>query len=237
MNGMELIKSIPEVQEIELATSAFLNEALTIKVSDDVSMATAKEIFLDADRRIKSIDVKLDEKRDRAYRSYQDWLSLIKDLKAPYLKAKTYLGGEITTYHERQERIRREEQERLLKIALEEEVARRKKAEEEKLAQAALLEKAGSKDEAEQMMAEAIQEAEAPVIIEQPKATTPKVEMKGMAMVTYWHWEVVKEYLIPHEYFTLDPKKVNAIVTLQKDKANIPGIRVWSETKAKSTGR
>lgn len=234
---MELIKLLPEVQEIEQSTSQFLNNALTVKVTDQISCTFANGLFLDAAERIKAIDSKLDPKRELAYRAYQEWPKLIKELKDPYEKARNHLNSQITPYIQEIERKRQEEIDRQRQIAIKEEMERRKAEEARRMEEAAKLEALGAKEEAEQIMSEVLQENQTPVITVPPPPTIPKVEMKGMAMVTYWHFRIKNEALIPRNLMMPNEKAIGKLVDALHDKANIPGVEVYSETKARPTGR
>ena len=229
--------STPEIEVIKSEALTIPEKAKLILVKDAETMAAANSFFLTIKGLRKKIGEALDPLIAANFQAHKVAVAKKKELEAPLVLAEGWLNSQISNYHQEQEKIRRAEENRLLKIALEEEAARRKKAEEEKLAQAALLEAAGAKDEADQLVSEAIQETEAPVIIEQPKATTPKVEMNGMAMVTNWKFRVTNDNLIPRQYLSVDESKIGAIVRSQKENTNIPGIQVYPETKARSTGR
>ncbi len=234
---MELIKLLPEVQEIEQSTSQFLNNALTVKVTDQISCTFANGLFLDAAERIKAIDSKLNPKRELAYRAYQEWLKLIKELKEPYEKARNHLNSQITPYIQEIKRQRQVEEEKLRQEMIMLEMQRRKAEEARRMEEAAALEQAGAKEEAEQVISEIIQETEAPIIVPPPPPVTPKVEVRGMASATNWKFEIIDEKLIPRSFLVPDLVKIGGIVRSLKAETNIPGIRAYGDSKMKATGR
>ena len=224
------------VEVIRAEVTPIPEYAKAIVVIDRESMAQANEFFLEIKKLRKKIADTMDPIIAAAFSTHKTAVAKKKELEAPLVAAEGWLNGQIAVYHERQERIRREEEERLRKLALEEEMARRKKQEEEKLAQAAILEEQGAKDEAEQMVAEALQENEAPVIVN-VQATTPKVSMAGMAMVTTWKFRITNESVIPRQYLQINDQAIGAVVRSLKDKTNTPGIQVYFESKPRATGR
>jgi len=251
MNEIEVIQaeqlsSLPEVQELEDTRSKFLAVALTVKVTDQKSLVNANAFFLDADARIKAIDEKLDPKRELAYRAYQEWLKLIKELKDPYLKAKAYLNGQVTAYHQEIEKKRREEEEIARQTAIKEEMDRRKTEEEARIAQAAELEKAGANEEAEALVAETVEENQKPIEIYVPPAATPKAELEGATVKVYWSAEVtdlralcraVAEGKAAIACIEANMTVLNAQARSLKKELNIPGVRAISTSSMAATGR
>jgi len=139
-----------------------------------------------------------------------------------------------------QDRIRQEEEARLRKIAIQEEIDRRKKVEEDKLAEAEMLEKAGMKEESQQLVSEAIQENEAPLIVKTAEPNIPKVVMEGATLQTNWYFKIVNESIIPRPYMMPNEVKIGALVRSQHEKARDilgVGVEIWSDTKTRSTGR
>lgn len=226
-----------EVEVIKAEVMTIPETARGIIVIDQGSMAKANQYFLVIKGIRKKIADTMDPIISAAFTTHKTAVAKKKELEAPLITAESYLNGQIAVYHEWQEKIRQEEEARLRQIYLEKELARRKAEEADKLAQAELLEAAGAKDEAEQLISEAIQENEAPVVVNVPSPPTPKVEMAGMAMVTTWKFRIVNESLIPRDYLIPDETKIGAVVRSLHEKHNIPGIEAYCETKPRATGR
>lgn len=230
----------PEIQEVEIVRQEALTVSDQVKrvvVIDPETMAKANEFFLIIKAMRKKIADKMDPLIAAAFDTHKKAIGLKKESEQPLIVAESWLNGQISTYTQEQERIRKDEVDRLRKIEESKELAKRKEEEKNKLAEAEILEAAGMKDEAAQLVSEAIQQNEAPLAVKIPEPLTPKVAMRGMAMQTYYHFEIVNESLIPREYLIPDESKIGGVVRSAKGKITIPGIRVWSDTKAKSTGR
>lgn len=63
-----------------------------------------------------------------------------------------------------------------------------------------------------------------------PVAAPAALPRTGVALRTYWHWEVTDAKLVPPQWCSPDPAKIGPVVQGLKDKCEIPGIRVWPET-------
>lgn len=160
-----------------------------------------------------------------------------KELEAPLIIGETWLNGQMAAYYAEQERIRKAEEERLRQEAIQAEMKRRKEEEERKLAEAAALEESGATDEAEQLVNEAIQAKEDPVIVKVAPPPTPKVHVSGLSARVTWDFEISNESQIPREYLIPDLVKIGQIIRALKDKANIPGVRAIKRTAMAATGR
>jgi len=243
---MEPLTNLPEVREIEETRSQFLSVALSMKVSDQPSLTVANQLFLEADARIKAIDEKLDPKRELSFRAYQEWLKLIKELKDPYLKGKAYLNTQMVDYKREQDRIREEEQERLRQEALKAEAARRREEEERRIKEAAELEQAGLTEEAEALVNETVDENQKPIEVYVPPLATPKAELEGATVKTYWQAEVtdlralcraVAEGKAPIACVEPNMTVLNAQARALKKELAIPGVKAVSTSSMASTGK
>jgi len=243
---MESLTNLPEVQEIEQAKSKFLTVALSTKVIDHASLELGNQLFLQADSALKAIDDKLDPKRELAYRAYQEWLKLIKELKDPYLKAKAYLNGQIVDYKREQDRKRDEEQERLRQEALKAEAARRKEEEDRKTQEAADLEAAGLQEEAQALVDEVIEDIGKPVEVYVPPPETAKVKLDGASIRETWSAQVtdlralcraVADGKAPLAYIEANMTALNAQARSLKKELNIPGVKSVSSQSMSATGR
>lgn len=229
-----------EVEVIKAEVLTVPDIAKGIIVIDPESMAKANSTFLVIKGLRKKIADFMDPIISAAFTTHKVAVAKKKELEAPLIQAESWLNGQISIYHERQEKIRREEESRLRLIELQKELARRKEAEAVKLAEAAFLEQGGAKDEAEQLLSEILQENEAPMVLTVPQPETPKMVMTGMAMVKNWHFRIVNIDLIPRQFMIPDEVKIGAIVRSMKENARAllgKGIDVYSENKTRATGR
>ncbi len=111
---------------------------------------------------------------------------------------------------------RRIEQEELLK--------REKEAEEERIKQALELEKAGKKEDAEELISAPL--FVPPVVVSQSEKT------KGVSVRETWKFKIVNEKEIPREFLKVDEVKLGSYVRTFKEESNIPGIMVYAEQSA-----
>jgi hypothetical protein len=70
-----------------------------------------------------------------------------------------------------------------------------------------------------------------PVKVEQP------LKVAGTRVVKYWKFKITDVIKIPREYLIPDEKRIARVVRAMKDKTNIPGVEVWSETQNQVTGK
>lgn len=125
------------------------------------------------------------------------------------------LANDIGEYVEAEQRRKREEADRAQAKA---EAEAMKKAE----AKAKRLEKQGRTDEAEA----ARTDYSIPVV-----HVDTKVELEDNTYVKKtWTFEVTDEAQVPRQYLIPDTKLIGQIVRTQKDKTNIPGVRVFSNS-------
>lgn len=55
------------------------------------------------------------------------------------------------------------------------------------------------------------------------------VKAQGISSRAVWRWRVVDAAVVPREYLSIDPAKVDAAVKAQQDGVKIPGIEVYRE--------
>jgi hypothetical protein len=87
--------------------------------------------------------------------------------------------------------------------------------------QAKALDKAGETEAAAGIRAQPIQVA--PIIVEKPK-------VEGSAERTVWKFEVIDASLIPREFMRPDEQAIGGYVRSARERASIPGVRVYSES-------
>ncbi len=233
-----------EVEVIRQEVIPIPEQAKMIVVKDAVTMAKANAFYLIIKGLRKRIAATFDPMESAAKetkRKAEEGRKIIveqrAELEAPLIAGENWVNRQMTAYKLEQDRIRQEEEARLRKIAIQEEIDRRKKIEEDKLAEAELLEKAGMKEESQQLVSEAIQEQEAPMTVKTAEPETPKVVMEGATLQTNWKFEIVKESLIPRSYLIPDMGKIGSTVRADKERCKIPGVRTWPDIKTRATGR
>lgn len=206
VSGQELFKA-----EAQKALAA----AKSLSVTDNASLLAADDLRANWAARGSALLALLNPGCQAADKLHKD---LVKDRDScvgPYSDAARLTKQKMIAYEEERRQIQRREQARL-------DAEAKRKAEEEALDLAAELEKAGLKQEAEEVISEPVQAA--PVVA--PK-TTPKIE--GFSYRSNWKWRVTNAALIPREYLTTDDVKISGIVRAAKKLTNIPGIEVYEE--------
>ncbi len=238
------LKSLPEVMEV--SGPALPQNAAFMKVDSHETCELANSYILQAKGFIKEVDDRLDKKRETAYRAYQGWLELIKELKAPYIKIVNALDPRVSAYVLEVKRKQEEEKARETKRLLEEEKRRREEEEKQKLAEAEILEEAGQHEEADQLVSEIIQKKEEPMAFK-ANPITPKVNMTGASIRTYWHAEVFNltqliQAASKDKRFEVYLQANMSALNNEADKfkrvdIGVPGARGVSTHKTAATGR
>lgn len=191
--------------------------AITIKSAEDYQdvgdfltyiaqcRAQVKALFEDA---IKS-----------AHAAHKTVINARDSLDRPLADAETTVKDRMLFWEREQECIRREREARLREEALRQEEERKKQEIEE-------LRASGHELAAQQV--EAMPVAPPPVVV--PSAV-PVV--KGVSTRKGWDWRIVNANLIPREYWSVDEKKIRAVVKQLGPDCKIPGIEVFEvSTKA-----
>lgn len=187
-------------------------QAIIIRSNDD--FIKAGEILTAIKSLRKEIDATFDPIIKKAFEAHKEAVAQKKKVDAPLVEAEGIVKPRMAAWNAEQERIRREEEERLREIA-------RKEEEERRLKEAIDAEKSGNKEEAEAILETPIEPP--PVVI--PK-TTPKVP--GVSFTKQWKFRITDPNKIPREYLTPDEGKIGGVVRALKDKANIPGVEVYT---------
>lgn len=188
-------------------------EIANFQVVDSITYNRAGQIVVALKDLKKKIQDYFKPMKDKAYKA---WKEICDTERAELSKIEPYekkLSGLMISWQVEQERKRAEEQRKV-----EEEL--RKREEELRLRVAEELEKQGKKEEAEKLLEEPI---DIPTI--KVDSEVPKVD--GMTTREEWLFEIVDESQIPREFLMPDEKKIRAYVRAMKDKARIPGVKIY----------
>jgi hypothetical protein len=196
---------------IERYTSEFTKEAREVEeiaislVVDEAGVVTATEIL----GKIATTKKKAEEVRKALVQPLQQQVNEInskfKETLAPLVKADTILRNKVQDWHAYQERLRREEEERLRKLMEKEQKKAEKKAE-----------KRGEAPPPPMPV---------PVVPQAPK--TVKTDTGSTSIKTFWAWEVEDETKVPREYLMLNDQAISAAVKMGI--REIPGIRIFQK--------
>lgn len=214
MESLEKIKTIPaEPEAINQGYELIAQNLKGFEVVDPITYRYAGQLVA----AVKDLKAKI-----QAYfkpikeQAYKTWREICDKEKAELSKLEPLekkLSGQLVAYQMEEERKRREEEERLRAEA-------RKREEELRLQMAMELEKQGRKEEAEQIVSTPV---EVPAI--KVESSVPKVE--GISSREEWTFEIEDPNIIPREFLMPDEKKIRAYVKTMKEKAQIPGVKVY----------
>jgi hypothetical protein len=226
-----------EIEVVKAEVMTIPDQAKLILVRDQESLERANSIFITIKGLRKKIEETFSPIISKAFAAHKEAVAQRKKVEEPLILAESWLNAQVTEYHKVQERIRAEEERRLREAAIKAEVERRKAEEEARIKAAAELEAAGAKEEAEAVMAEALEEVDKPMEVYVPPPETPKVTLSGATVKTTWTFEIVNEALIPRQFLTPDIVKIGGIVRSLKGQTNIPGVKAVEKKSMVATGR
>lgn len=213
-------------KQIGTRTTKLLEESRTFKVTNQESYEASAQIALRIDAALKWISELLKPNITRLDKAHKDAVADLRMHRAPLELAKQALNQSGMTWYDA-------EQKRIRKVA--DEAAEKARKEEQKRLEreAKQLEKQGE-PEAAAVVKEQAATVQAPAVF----VAGPQ-QAAGTVYKDNWKWEVTNEVAVPSQYkkMVLDTLQIDAAVESLKDKANIPGIRVWNDRKAHNTNR
>ncbi|HOO13072.1 MAG TPA: hypothetical protein PK684_08975 [Bacillota bacterium] len=188
--------------------------SVKVAIASENDYLTATDILKEIKRRMKAIDDRLEPEKAKAYKAYQAWGELIRELKGPYLEKEKEIKAAVKAWLDEQEALRREEEKRLRELAM-------KQAEKEKERLIRKLEKAGHIEQAEAVRQEEIRVP--------PVAVVPKAAVEGISQRSNWKFKIVDESLIPRSFLRPDEVKLGQYARAMKGDANVPGVEFYEE--------
>lgn len=221
---MEDRQSSQALEVVERETQqavSFQGQITTLVVATDADYESAGGLVLEAKASLKRLEEKrtgITDPLNQAMRRINDLFRRPREILDGVVRT---LDGKLSAYRAEQERLRREEEARLRRLADEENKKRLAAAEK----QAEKLEAKGLTD-----AAEAVRDTAQASVIPPPvlaPAEPPKVQ--GLGSRKIWKFRIVKAELIPREYLVPDDTKIGGVVRALKDKTNIPGVEVFFE--------
>ncbi len=220
--------NIKEKKQIETTQKEFnriLDQAhqLSGQIKNESTYKIAADFLLAIRGRLKwwlEFNKPIKQAMDKAKKLVLDRERLIAD---PLIRAgEEFLVPAMLRFTKEQERLRREAEAKI-------QAELKKQQEEANLKQAAALEKEGKKEEAEQALNAPVYDA--PVVLQK----TEKV--KGIGSSKNWKFQVYDADKVPRQFLMVDEKAIGQIVRALKEKANIPGVKIWSEDGIRVGGR
>jgi len=205
------------LEKLNQEAQAFPDKASRIIVHDNKTLNIAND-FLKA---IKVMRKKIGEAFDpiikKAHEAHKQAVVKKKEFEQPLIKAEGEIKIRIGSYMDEQERLRKEAERKA-----QEEEEKRLAAAKVMMEEAEHLEEKGQGREAQELRAR-IPEQKIAVVPEAPK-------LEGTHITRNLKWEVTDLRKVPVEFLMIDRAKVTAYVNAHKERTNIPGIRVYTET-------
>jgi hypothetical protein len=229
MCATQAIISADEVAKIVPATVA---QAAGITIADSIDYELACSFLTMIAGRKKQVGETFDPIVKKSYDAWQEAIKQRKKFLDPLETAEADVKKKVATWHDEQERLRREQEQRDTQAA-------REAQEAAALQEAAELEANGEKELA-QMVLEDAAKAPAPVVV--TPSSVPK--QAGIAKQKVWKWRdtadrvqtlraLVKAAAKDDRwlaYLALNESAVTAAAKSQKDLAQVPGIQFYAES-------
>jgi len=222
-----------ELKVMEKKALTIQTQAHILKITDQETLTKANDGLLTIKVMLQEVNRTFKPMKDKARESVREiqekWDKHAKPLKDA---EKTYKDG-IAAYYREQEKIRLEAEKEQLRIAREfeeKERLEREKLEKEKREKAEAAIKAGDLDAYQKIVDKPTPEPEVEPSPEpfNPPPAAPALA-KGTSIRKNWKYEIIDPSKIPVEYMKIDEVKIGQYVRVMKEKAAIPGVKVWSE--------
>ena len=202
--------------KIENQTTAITRRAAELTIDSAAEYADAAQFLKDCRAVVKEIDATFATLIKDAHTLHRNLIGKRDYHREPLQLAEREIKQRMGRWSSEQERIRVEREQAERKRLAQE-------AEDRRLAEAETLEATGQAEAADALI-EAPPPPPPPVVI---RTSVPKT--KGISVRKVWKYRIVDFKLIPHEYLTVDEKKIGAVVRALKENAKIAGVEVYSE--------
>jgi hypothetical protein len=194
-------------------------------VTDAMSFTRVGERLIDVSTHRKDVEAWFKPIKDWFYRAHRAVCEREAHVLKPLVTFETTAKNNAQGWQREQDRIRREEEQRIAEEA-------RRQEQERLQREAELLEQRGEHAIAEQVMEQALH-TPAPVIA----LTSTVPDVKGMSFRSNWKWRPIggdtpqarvrAVSLVPREFLCLDEKKLNAYAKAHGAGARIPGLEFY----------
>lgn len=201
------------IKQLEVTAASFPARASFIIINSQATLDRANEFMKGVKTYIKAVADMMDPAIKKGKAAVAENNSIKRRLQAPAKEAEGIVKPAITKYLADQDEIRSKAKEEA------------EEAIEEKFEKARDIERLGDKDKAAE-----IRKTETAMA----KPLPPVVKAAGTYLTKYWTWEAEDPDKIPRKYYVLDILEINRIVREQKDKTNIPGIRVFQKASSRT---
>lgn len=209
--------SATEFNKFALSVS---DQVTKIAIKNQEDYETASNLLKD----IKDMAKKAEDARKKITSPLDQAKSAVMDLFRPTATAlencEKHLKSLMITYANEQERLRREQEEKLRKAA-EAEEARKRKALEERAIKAA---EKGNEEKAEEL-----RQQSAEVFIPAPTVSSTFQKVSGQAIKQNWKARVIDINKVPREYMIVNESMLDKMAKATKGSIAIPGVEFYFE--------
>lgn len=205
----------PDTTELESLTRTAIVRAKDFAITSNGTLQEAGEAL----RNIKTLRTRLGElfhpMIKAAHRTHKEAIAALSKLDAVPAEAERIIKGKVGTYQAEQERIRREEEDRLRELA-------RKEAEQRQLDEATRLDAEGKTEAAEEVFERPV---ETPPVV--APSTVPKIDGVSTRKIT--RHRIVDAFKIPRPYMKPNDQAIAAVGRALGDQAKIEGVEFYQE--------
>jgi hypothetical protein len=205
------VTKLPEVDEHVRYGQEVVEKATDFPVETAEDMEAAAGIRQTIKDRQKAIVGLLEPFIKGAHALHKAHTTRRKEIIAPLEEAEGILNKKMVAWQTKEEARLAEEQ---------------KKLDEQAKLDAAVQ----AEEEGNEALAEAIIEDQVPVTA----APVEKAKTNGVSFTEKWTFQIEDESKIPREFLVPDEKMIRTTVTAMKDRAVIPGVRIYKEKNIKS---
>ncbi len=221
------------MNDIESKALALPDKARQLRIVDTATFQSAGVMLVDIKALRGELDATFDPTIKAAHNAHKTAVAAKKKVEAPLAEAETIIKSQMGEYQTEQERIRKEQQDRI-------DAELRRMEEEKRLNTAVALDNIGAKDAAEKVLNE-------PIVIRTPKvAPVPKVE--GVSFRETWHAEVIDlpalvRYCATESpallalYLQANMAPLNQAARTMKGQMNIPGVKAVCDKSVSATSK
>jgi hypothetical protein len=205
------------LEKLEQEALGYPEKASGIIVHSNETLNAANEFLKSVKGMIKEIKDAFSPMKKKAKDAHTEIVAQEKRYLEPLIKAEGEIKLRIGSYMEEQERKAEETRKKA-----QEEEEKRLAAAQVMMEEAAHMEDKGQVQEAQDLRSRIPEQKSTPVPV------PPKLE--GTHISRLYKWEVTDLRKVPVEFLMIDRAKVTAYVNAHKERANIPGIRIYTET-------
>ena len=205
---------------VEQKSLEVIDQAKAVFVVSNEDLQSAGEFLKNIKGLQKEINLVFDPIVKKAHEAHKEAKAQKTKVEAPLKEAEVLVKGAITKFTIGEELKRRAEEKRLQEEA-------KKKKEKEILETAEEAEARGDTIASDFAMSEEVDTSNIKV--------ESKVEkVAGVVITKIWKFEVVDKSLVPDKYMLVDEKTIGQIVRADKERTDVPGIRVYSEDNVRA---